>query len=366
MFYQRWGFQLSESWASGSRPSLPPIWPGKGLWPATIAVFHYAFGPVSVSLIVFNSLCVALETIALQKSTALLTGLHPRWSITLIMLSSSPFLFFGPSMLREAIFWLGTSLGVLSIAHFHRRNYLYGPTTLFFSLTLLLGIRPDLGLAFSYAIVSVLVFIILLRRGRWAKLRATGSAVLVLALLSTAPGVFAQTSPITAREGDAVGGWRDNLSSQDVETVTSPLTLPDNELIRSFCQSGFAPGLFCGSILSLPSAFLGPFWWELGSSPVWVLIGTSSLHFLLLWTLSIHNLLPRRRRSVATISLCFLSFSTLLIFSAIMTNYGVLVRFRAASEIFLIPLGTAALINVGGWIADRRRPTSKALNLQNL
>ena len=263
IYYQSWGFQISEAWTSGLKSEAPIIWPGKVFWPLIIAIFHYLFGPISVALIVFNAVCVLLATLILQKATKLLTGRSPRWSITFLLVTWSPLFLFGPSMLREAIFWLGTSLGVLSIAYLAQRFTLSGVLSLAGSGALLLAIRPDAGVVFLYGFTSIGLVIIGLHNGARNRKRLVVTGLALLLLLASAPHVMTWISPIIEREGDHVGGWRENLAEPGVTTAVTTLPVCDLVGLSDFSGSGFLTSLACGAASSLPAALFGPFWWEI-------------------------------------------------------------------------------------------------------
>jgi len=73
-YYQAWGYSLSQSWTGQSAPLESTLWPGKGVWPLIIGVFHFFLGPVVVTLIAFNSIVLGFSVVALQKAILLLTG----------------------------------------------------------------------------------------------------------------------------------------------------------------------------------------------------------------------------------------------------------------------------------------------------
>jgi hypothetical protein len=112
VWYQEWGFRLGERWSSGDSSVVPgaledPLWPGKGFWPSIIALFYSVVGPVTMTLIVFNTIVLGGVTLAIQKASLLISGVRFRWGVVAGITSSLPFLIFGPSLLREAI-WTAT------------------------------------------------------------------------------------------------------------------------------------------------------------------------------------------------------------------------------------------------------------------
>ena len=353
MYYQNWGIQISESWASDSGYDGEPLVPGKGFWPLIIASFHYLFGPVTVALIVFNSLCVVAAVIVLQKATLLMSGLNPRWSIIFLTITSSPTLLFGPSLLREAIFWLGCSLGVVSIAYAYRRLFLSGALSLISSVGILIAIRADAGAVISYGLLAVFIVTVGLSTQRRTLARLSVTSVVLLALASSAPSVMELITPRLSGGAEVVGDWREGLSTDDVTTriaATPWCQDSGSTTLGRFVASSFVTMAVCEGFRSLPAALVGPFWWEISSESIWLIVIASTGHFLVLVGLSVVYLAKRDRRNLGSLGLVLIAFISLLMFASIMTNYGILIRFRAASEIFFMPLATASLARIGrGW-----------------
>ena len=358
MYYQSWGFGISESWASGSGYDGETLVPGKGFWPLIIASFHYLFGPVTAALIVFNALCVVAAVISLQKATLLISGLNPRWSIIFLTITSSPTLLFGPSLLREAIFWLGCSLGVVSIAYAHRRLFLSGALSLIASVGILIAVRADAGVVISYGLLAVFVLIVGLPSQRRTVARWSVTSFVLLALVASAPSVIELVTPRVSGGAEVVGDWRDGLSQDYVTTriVATTTWCQDsgNTPLDRFWASSFVAAAVCEGFGSLPAVLVGPFWWEIGSESIWLIVIASTGHFLLLVGLSVAYLAQRDRRNLASLGLVLMAFASLLMFASIMTNYGILIRFRAASEIFIMPLATATLVHLSNRLISRK------------
>ena len=190
-FYQQWGYSLAAAWLAGEPMDSPQaLWPGKGLWPLIIGGFTAIAGPVTITLIVFNALLLVLSAILLQEATFLLGGRSPRWSMVFVFLSSGPFLLWGPSLLREALFWLGVALGVLALSYASVHRFRSAFLAVGVSALVLLGVRPDAGIVLIYGFVAMLIFLFGIVGRKRSPLRAVASSVVLLSLALSFPTAF--------------------------------------------------------------------------------------------------------------------------------------------------------------------------------
>jgi hypothetical protein len=111
--------------------------------------------------------------------------------------------------------------------------------------------------------------------------------------------------------------------------------------LEDFCSSALVVRVACGAWENVPYALLGPFYWEYGPELIWIVSGLSTLHFLALVGLSLAYFASQGGRHWVTVGTLAVAVVTFTMFAAIMTNYGILIRFRAATEIILIPLAIA-------------------------
>ena len=115
----------------------------------------------------------------------------------------------------------------------------------------------------------------------------------------------------------------------------------------------------CHAVVNLPYALFGPFYWEYGSEAIWLIAGASTLHFLVLGGLATYYLVISRGRRWPLLSLLAVAAASMLMFSSILTNYGILIRFRAATEIMLIPLAVSGALEwFARWKSSRRKVDS--------
>ena len=196
-YYLRWGRALAESWQTGT-PLIwgDAYWPGLGVFPTLIGALTFFFGPIQFAVITLNSVILVFTVVVAQKTAFLLVGVNSRLSITILILTWSPFFFFGPSMLREACFWFGASLGALAIVMFRKKLVRDGIVAGLFGATVLVAMRPDAGGMVAYGIfVTTLLQLIGSNKAIWVRGLA---GLLILAALSSVPSYLEFVRPETA------------------------------------------------------------------------------------------------------------------------------------------------------------------------
>jgi hypothetical protein len=342
-YYQQWGYGLSNSWAGGPALLDRPLWPGKGFWPLIIAIFHSVVGPVTITLIVFNAVVFGGMVLCLQKSVVLLTGQNTRWFMVFVMLSSTPFVLFGPSLLRESIFWLGMSGGVLALAYMLRDRIRLAVASASWGALLLLVARPDAGVVIAYAFVGVIVVLLGFLGPIRSVVRGAAAVAILGALVISAP--FAFDFVRGGADAGLIDRTAQELSAPDVETgFSGPPDRNDpapDEARQSFCEDVLVVKVACDGLRNLPYVFFGPFYWEYGPEAIWIIAGLSTLHFLLLVGLATIYLLSKEGRHWVTAGALCVAAVSLIMFASILSNYGILIRFRAATEVILVPFAIA-------------------------
>ena len=334
-FYQQWGFSLAASWITGEPPySPPPAHAHKWLWPLIIGGITTVAGPVAISLIIFNALAMVFSVVMLQKSTFLLGGSAPRWSMVFIFLSSIPFLLFGPSLLREAVFWLGVASGVLALAYASVERYTPAVLACGLCAATLIGIRPDAGLVLVYGFVSIAILSFGVVGRRRSRLRVATASLSVLVLAVSFPATFELVR--AGVTGDTVSESNENLAGEGVATAFKSSAVSKCEL--ESVGGSMATAVVCRAFENMPRALLGPFPWEYEPGAIWLVVGASTLHFLLLVGLAAYHVVRTSGSRWTPIALLGVAALSMVMFSSMLTNYGILVRFRAATEIMLIPL----------------------------
>ena len=349
--YLDWATAISEAWREGQPWNDRAIWPGKGLWVLLIAVMNFFFGPVLISLIVINAAVFSFSLILLQKTMGLLFGVRPKWTIIVLTLTSSPVLLFTPTLLREAFFWFGITAGILAIAYFYRTSYVAGLAFLLLSVLVVIGIRPNLGVLIAYPLVAVVIAMWAVRKGSVSISRILiGSSLIAVLGVTFFPAVSALATADVVETVTVVS--RSLANSGD---PTTGLQQDKSGGPSNFCNSTSYVGILCNSLARLPAFIFGPFLWEIGPEPIWIVVIASSLHFLFLLATSVLFLFQKKQRNLATLGLFALALITLLILAAVLTNYGIIIRFRVVVELFLFPLTLGFLLQRRDGISPPKR-----------
>ena len=351
VWYQEWGFRLGERWSSGDSSVVPgaledPLWPGKGFWPSIIALFYSVVGPVTMTLIVFNTIVLGGVTLAIQKASLLISGVRFRWGVVAGITSSLPFLIFGPSLLREAIFWLGLSLCALALSFLLHSKIIPASSSLIMGVLVVMAVRPDAGLIFSYAFVIVFIFFLFVfNRNRKNQAIAVGGILFISFLALSFPAAVKAVSPrLDTRTVEII---HDKLSNVAVTTGFGNQQVQDNPESDGASESSCAENLYilslCSAVTNLPYVLFGPFIWEYGGESIWFIAGLATLHFIAITALALLYSLSRESSKWFAFGIFSIAAASILLFSATLTNYGILIRMRAGTEIILLPLALSAI-----------------------
>lgn len=346
--YQAWGNSIAASWRDEGDALDRQLWPGKGFWPLIIAVLTIIVGPVHVTLIALNTIIFGGAIVAMQKATLQLSGDRSKWSMVVVVMTSVPFALFGASLLRESLFWLGVSGSVLALSYMRSHKIRLALIHFTWSALLLLAVRPDAGVVFAYATAGVLVVLIGLRLKLHPGVRASSIALALLVLALSAPSAFsglredADVSSITT-VADALSDsgvnsafTDDSSASEDAQTSAWPP-------LAEACDSALVVRVLCGGVENLPRALIGPFPWEYQGEFVLIAAGLATTHFLGIAVLAGFFISTRVGRTWESAAIVAVAGVSLLMFAAILNNYGILIRFRAATEILLIPLALSGV-----------------------
>lgn len=361
-FYLAWGQAIADSWSSGdpldARFAAHPIWPGKGLWPMLIASLTYLMGPVTAVFIAINSVAICVALLALQKVTVLFSGRARGWELSAIALTSPPVLIFGPSVLRESIFWLGLSLWSLSLGYAFTRKFLTSVALGIAGSLILLLIRPDAGLVLSYSFAIVALLVGAFHNWRGSSWRRVLAVAAVVGLLFTFPSALEQLRPNTSPE--SLANQAESLSHPEVISSFDKVSengagpAPISVCIQQLPPHYVSTAL-CQASQNLPRAVFGPFLQEYGSETIWLVAGSSGIHFLLLLALALKASFSRYGRNLLSAGIWIVASASIVLFATILTNYGILIRFRVATEIILMPLAGSGLGEIIDNLKSRRR-----------
>jgi len=239
--------------------------------------------------------------------------------------------------LRESLFWLGASGGVLGISYLARREVRNGLLSLSWAVFLLLAIRPDAGVVIAYSFVGAAIVLFGLAGPFQSKRKKILSALALTGLLVSFPP--ASSFLIPNNDPAYVEVAASSLSTPDITTRFLPFPGDGPGLLSNDgCESFLALTVLCKSLGHLPNALFGPFYWEYGSGAIWWISGMSTLHFLSVSGLALTYVVSREGRGWISLGVLGVALVSFLMFSSIMTNYGILIRFRAATEVILTPL----------------------------
>jgi hypothetical protein len=356
LYYLSWAEELAGYSFGSVSAATEPIWPGKGVWPAILSLLIIsAGGPVTLSPIVLNSIVMSYIVLLVQRATCIINPEGCEFPLIAMFGTFPSFLVFGALPIREAVFWLGVVFGVLSVSYafIDRARSAYG--YLVVSAIVMVLIRPDAGVViwggFATAILGILAFHTRQNRSpNWARSIVIG--VLVWAVIFWA---LAQLRP--AMSADSVPGHGGYLSR--VATTgfgqADELGISSASLTDSFCQGGFLIASSCAALINSPHFFFGPFLWEFEAQLVWALASFSTLHFLVVLVFVALVVARPKGHGPLVVGLLLVAALSVVMFSSILMNYGILIRFRTTTELILMPLAIEGFIRVRNWGVERLR-----------
>lgn len=362
-YYLSWGRDISGAWQQGEAWNLRPIWPGKGIWPLAIAVFTYFFGELFFFFIVLNSLLVGFSAVALQRATDLLFSFKARWSLVAAILTSPAILLWGPTFFRESIFWFGICSFLLAFAYLRIGKISVSVAFLAVSTTTLLLIRPNLGIVLvSLFITTWLAYWAIAGTGN-AKTRLLVGLLGLLVVWASFPGAF---KVLAGGENPAetvavVSEWISVSATTGIKVAeTDQVDELGEEVGSILCERSQFLENTCQAISRFPNVFFGPFPSERGPEPVWIFSTLASLHYLALFGVAALGAVRVRRKELSGVTLVLISIATMLLYASVMTNYGILSRFRVVSELIVLPiflaqLGHATSSGLSRWRGTRKK-----------
>jgi len=273
------------------------------------------------------------------------------------MTSSLPFLIFGPSLLREAIFWLGLSLCTLGLSFLLHWKIIPASSSLIMGVLVLLAVRPTAGLIFSYAFVIVFIlFLVVFNRNRINPAIAAGGILFISFLAVSFPAAVNAVSPrLDTRTFEII---HDENSNMEVSSAFGKKHVQDNPESDGASESSCSENLYvvslCAAVTNLPYVLLGPFIWEYGAEPIWFISSLATLHFIAITALALLYSFSRESSKWFAFGIFTIAAASILLFSATLANYGILIRMRAGTEIILLPLALSAIPTILEWVNAAR------------
>ena len=355
LYYADWGERIAEMWA-GNGVIDKPLWPGRGALPLLIGILEFTLGAHTFSIIAISSVATTFTYLLLKLSARVAFGPQRLdWLSMLLFITGLPIVLYGGGISREPYFWLGATLTVLAVA-LYSKGYIPQSLGVFLAGgTLLLAIRSDLGLAIVWAVLGAVALFHLVSGMQEKNVRTVlqsmvALAILLLSGLSLLDTVRSDWTP------QQIEGAAMDLSRPEVNTAIErrEVTKPD-----TWCESGVPEKLICEVHNNLPAVLVGPFPGEIFSGPAFIAISLGTGHFLLVGSLALlaFRWVPPESHIVFAV-LTVTGAATLFIIAALLTNYGIIMRFRAISEIFFFPLALLALEN----LFRRRRRNFQAIS----
>ena len=355
-FYFEWGANIARVLEGEPDDFGRQIWPGKGVWPAVIAVTHLVAKDAFLAPLALSVVACVSSVLALHRATFLIIGHSPPFVLAVLILTQPAFLGWGPTLNREAFFWLGTALMVLGFAYYIRESYLKAVASGVFGSVFVIGMRHEVGIPLSYLMLcAALIYFVshppLVMTGRRFHKWLIASPVWAFSTLVTAfgflwarnPALFSlipvvaevKSGPVVAEVEELYLRNEGNRAYLGRDEVTTAFQVSENPVL------GLIEGAF--------RVVFGPFPSEMGASLVWWILTFSTLNFFLVLALAMVFLLSSRSRFLKHSGLALAALGCIVIIAFAITSYGMVMRFRFVSQILLIPLA------VGGYLALRRK-----------
>lgn len=315
LVYDREAFGFSESVAGRGEAELTA---GKEGWPVVLGLIYSAIGRAPFVGILVNCVVTALSSVFVAKTAVCIFGAVSDKRLLAAYFLSPLILIFGPSLMREALCWLGTAMLCAGLAMVLRRNR-FGIATAVVGLVILATVRTSLGVVIIGAVALVGVVIACWMRG----MRLTAFALVG----ATAVGAVVAAAPVLA----ALGIQEDDLRDNRVFLADATTGFPVGDL-------GSGPvGLLTTAFSMIPRIVFGPFPWELGPQIVWLWVLSNTVFWLgILWLVA--KQVRRMSDKAPAYALIAASAIVMLGLSLTLTNYGIVVRMRGMPTMMLLPL----------------------------
>lgn len=345
-YYFEWGAQIADVLRGEADPQNQ-IWPGKGVWPVLISITHIVARDAFLAPLMLSAIASASVVLALQRAALLIIGHSPPFVTLTLVLLQPAFLAWGPTLNREAFFWLGTALLVLGFAYYIRRSYVKGLSSGVAGAVIVIGIRYEVGIPLAYsmlcaALISFVSSPPMALTGRHLYKWLIASSMWAFSTIVTAFGFLWARDPSQVSLIPAAAGVEELHLRNEVNRAY----LGRDEVTTAF-QVSEDPGL--GVIQGAFRAVFGPFPSEMGASLVWGILALSTLNFLLVLALAMLFLFSSRSRFFEYSGLALAALGCIVIIAYAITNYGMVMRFRFVSQILLFPLA------IGGYLVLRQK-----------
>lgn len=335
IFYSEWGLRIAKSWETGVL-GLEGVWPGRGVIAVIVAALETLLGAHTFSMITIGAINTSTAFLVLRIAASLLSSYRIGNLVPAVLfVSGGAIPFFGAGVLRESFFWLGISLIACSIVLVSLQRYFAFGASFVVGVILILFFRPDFGMLVTT--IALTIAILLSARHayllqQWTRFVLFG-ALSVVVLLST-PSMLDLVRPGVDPEGLEI--ISSGLSNSAVATAF-PTQEPRDE--GTVCLENVLTKSLCQISENLPYVVLGPFPWEIQLTGLWVVLTVSSWHFLFIASIATAVFFfGKKELRPVILALSLLATASLLIISVILSNYGIVWRFKPIAAIFLFPV----------------------------
>lgn len=359
-FYFSWGAHLSGFFEGENAQPGRRIWPGKGVWPLAIAVSHLIVEDAVLAPLAMACIAATSTFLILHHATRLIIGYTHPFVLAALLLSQPAFLSWGASLSRESFFWLGSALLVLGFAYYTRDNYLKASLSGATGAVFAIGIRWEVGIPLAYLMLCAAIFYVISRPRDGMTSRPVQKWLVVLPIFAVSTGAtlfgFLWAS-VAARSAppDVASGW----AAPDVEAIFGRVAglrrwVGRDEVTTAFTVS---ENPILGVLEGMVRTVFGPFAYEIEMNLVWGIMVMGQLNFLLVLGLAITFILGAGPQPRALTGLAVAALGVIFIIGFSITNYGMVLRFRFAAQVLLIPLA------IGGYQFLRHKFRSKHVAL---
>ena len=333
--YSEWGLRIAKSWKAGAL-GVEGIWPGRGVIAVIIAALETLLGAHTLSMITIGAINTSSAFLVLRIAASLLSS-HRIGNLGpgVLFVSGGAILFFGAGVLRESFFWLGISLVTCSIVLVSLQRYLAFVASFCIGAIIILLFRPDFGML----ITNIALTLALLLSARHAYILRQWSQVVLFGALSAIPILSTPLMLNLVRPGVDPESLDFISSALSNSAVTTSFPTRDPGDVGTVCLENVLTKSLCQISENLPYVLLGPFPWEIQLTGLWVVLTVSSWHFLFIASIATAAFFfGKKELRPVILALSLLATASLLIISVVLSNYGIVWRFKPISAIFLFPV----------------------------
>ena len=305
---------------------IPGTLDRKIFFPLILAALGLIGDPVILGIL-FNSIICAI-TIQLVSNIVR----EEKWCkrpelVTFLLYFGNPvFMVFGPSLLREAPFWLGAHLTAISIwKAFRRESSTPWLIPLTVGISIMFSFRPDLGLGIGL-VATIAIVIPILRLGASDRTKVISTLIAMFATMALLLWLTYRLPSL------------DYLTGIQIENSNAATTAVPTETIEAN-----SPLLIW--LANIPNTFFGPFPFQLPLSITSVWVVFAQIRWLITIAFSLFALKVTASRP-QTGALLVIALAALVAVAAFYPNYGAITRFRVISEFLLFPCFFIGLRNL--------------------